>query len=700
MTYTPNADDATNPTDAVPAETATAEFQALKTKLNAMLGTYNSGAPVWISNMVLPSATLSNVALTGVPTAPTAAPGTNTAQVATMAALLAQAMSSTIPTDNSNNGKYLSTVGGIPAWATLAITGQGGDITGTGNVTLTSASAGAQSIAVTTFGQYVTLPDATTMAALGASVFNIKTSGLYFYGIKDAAGNKLGWIRPNDSCSIGLADKSTSAGSWTCAGLSKAAVTATMTENSLSVFNQIYGYACTCALDANRTAIFVTDASTHLYGIVYNAAVQQWGSWTLLSSAVGCTINTWPEASIAAVPSNAGQALVAQADGANSSVHITSVLSSGVNGLTLSLGVHTQFGIAATSCYFRQQPFIYVGGTWVIGYSCNGTGYCFPFTINGAGTSFGLGSVKTIGTGASVFMTSPSPTVLRTFVGANGNATAQSYTVSGVSLTPGTPVTSTTSTNNYRFILLGNGDVMAINSYAGAFSAIVFKLTGTVEAATNVTKSATGPSANFYQFDIVAVASNAVAVFSSTSTGWACTIFTDTAGTVSGNTLAGVVNTVGSPRILALPITGTTAYFYFASGGNFTDVIVSFDCSTATPVLKNWLNFTANLTYNAGPMNMDPIPQYPDNNENRGCNVAIAGQSIYYMGGSQYGDAIKQVYPTGARIITEFNSPLNNYSSAFNATFSDAASNGVWCTSSLYASAQVGTTFTKVEFVG
>jgi hypothetical protein len=45
MAYIANPDTATQPTDAVNAETATQEFQQLKTKINGMIGLWNSGSP-------------------------------------------------------------------------------------------------------------------------------------------------------------------------------------------------------------------------------------------------------------------------------------------------------------------------------------------------------------------------------------------------------------------------------------------------------------------------------------------------------------------------------------------------------------------------------------------------------------------------------------------------------------------------------
>lgn len=104
MTYVPNADDATQPTDAILAETAQAEFRTLKTKINTMVGLSTSGqslpgAYVLINNLtvllasdiaavnalVAGKAPLVSPAFIGTPTAPTPPVGDNSSNIATTA---------------------------------------------------------------------------------------------------------------------------------------------------------------------------------------------------------------------------------------------------------------------------------------------------------------------------------------------------------------------------------------------------------------------------------------------------------------------------------------------------------------------------------------------------------------------------------------------------------------------------------------
>lgn len=111
MTYTPNADDATQPVDAVIAETAQAEFRALKSKINTMVGLSTSGQSlpalyiIVAANLATALAATAAVAATitaltalintkaplfspvfaGNPQAPTPAPGDNSISLATTA---------------------------------------------------------------------------------------------------------------------------------------------------------------------------------------------------------------------------------------------------------------------------------------------------------------------------------------------------------------------------------------------------------------------------------------------------------------------------------------------------------------------------------------------------------------------------------------------------------------------------------------
>lgn len=89
-----------------------------------------------ISNNAVDSswaAPLDSPALTGIPTAPTAAAGTNTTQLASTAFVTTAVSSVALPSQTGNSGKFLSTDGSTASWATVA--------GGSGSGTVTSVSA-------------------------------------------------------------------------------------------------------------------------------------------------------------------------------------------------------------------------------------------------------------------------------------------------------------------------------------------------------------------------------------------------------------------------------------------------------------------------------------------------------------------------------------------------------------------------------
>ena len=171
-----------------------------------------------------------------------------------------------------------------PTWTTVTVSGSGG-ATASGNVTLTSASSGAQSITPTTYGQRVTLPDATTMTK-AACVFNITNAGGFPLKIVNSAGSKLGFLYPGETSTIGLADNSTAAGVWALSNVDPVAITAQSYTQGVATTPGNYVLAA-ITLDADRTFVLIgslTPASNGLYGIIQNKTTQTWGSLTLIRS--------------------------------------------------------------------------------------------------------------------------------------------------------------------------------------------------------------------------------------------------------------------------------------------------------------------------------------------------------------------------------------------------------------------------------
>jgi hypothetical protein len=188
------------------------------------------------------------------------------------------------------SGQVLTSAGtgAAPTWSTVTVSGSGGT-TASGSVTLTSSSAGAQYITPTTFGQSVTLPDATTMTK-AAVLFVITNNSAYDLKIKDASGALEGFIPANKTVTVGLADNSTSAGTWILQGATQLGVGAqtniAYAQSGLSLQ--------TVNLDTDQDFYFIFGVDA--YGIVYNKATNTWGSLTLIrgssSASQGVAIKT------------------------------------------------------------------------------------------------------------------------------------------------------------------------------------------------------------------------------------------------------------------------------------------------------------------------------------------------------------------------------------------------------------------------
>lgn len=80
---------------------------------------YSVGLTGLIQTQIDAKVTALNAALTGIPTAPTASPGTSTTQIATTAFAAALAFSSALPAQAGNAGKYVTTDGTTASWAAI-----------------------------------------------------------------------------------------------------------------------------------------------------------------------------------------------------------------------------------------------------------------------------------------------------------------------------------------------------------------------------------------------------------------------------------------------------------------------------------------------------------------------------------------------------------------------------------------------------
>ena len=128
-------------------------------------------SPTFTGTVTIPSgasisgyAPLASPTFTGTPAAPTAAVGTNSTQIATMAALVNQAFLTALPNQSGNSGKYVTTDGTNASW--VALSPDTVQLTATGSI-----SAGAPVI-IRSDGtiEAVSLTGATVIGSVGTAV--------------------------------------------------------------------------------------------------------------------------------------------------------------------------------------------------------------------------------------------------------------------------------------------------------------------------------------------------------------------------------------------------------------------------------------------------------------------------------------------------------------------------------------------------
>jgi hypothetical protein len=138
--------------------------------------------------------------------------------------------------------------------------GAGGSVL-TGTQTLTSSSDGAINIGFTAAGQSITLPNATTLSE-AALLYQINNTSAFIGILYDAAGSILGFIPASSSILIGLADNTTSAGTWIVNGHQTLGVTSELGSSLFSSSFQVID------LGSSRYLLYSTTGSM----VVYNSS--------------------------------------------------------------------------------------------------------------------------------------------------------------------------------------------------------------------------------------------------------------------------------------------------------------------------------------------------------------------------------------------------------------------------------------------
>lgn len=467
--------------------------------------------------------------------------------------------------------------GGVPAL------GGAGGTTASGSVTLTSASAGAQSISPTDYGQYVKLPNATTMTK-SANAFNIRNGGTFPLKILDNSSNILGFIYPGDSSMIGCADNSTAAGVWTCTNTELIAVTGRLASTTLAT----QGILRRVALDTDRT-FFMWCNNTALYGVVYTASTGAWGTpTTIRASAASCC----------GILVSTDKVLVTSCNNASTAFEAVVLTFSGS---TITVNTAATKTLAANMSYNNMYNLIVTGTTYVCCYRlATPVNNMLAMTISGTTVTIGA-EVTMTGTGDTYFdVVAVSSTVVMSFSYTASTAWyAEPWSISGTTLTVGTKLTlSTVNVSQLRIAPISSGArwlVMYVNNAGTNCAGTIVSVSGTTATGSSANVTAGG---NQPQGAGTLVVSGTKALYCDAS-GGTVNLITDTAGTIS----VGTAITCAINKGVATYVSASSIRVLFASSNNNMQNI-TFDISGSSPVVNksyiygNVSNISCSMNYN------------------------------------------------------------------------------------------------------
>lgn len=532
-----------------------------------------------------------------------------------------------------------------------------GGVASTASITLTSQSEGAMTVTPATPGLYITLPDATTCIE-GALLYSLYNAGGYDYGVKNSAGTVLGWVRPKTGAIIGLSDNTTSAGVWSANGLIQTAITASYVNASATNT----GNTCfAVTLDADRTMIFF--GGTSLWAVIYNQTTQTWGTAVLVRASVAASFS-------AGILCATDKVLVCTCGNAAVTMEAVVVSAAGTVA-TVNTANKASVSLSANGYSPSNSQLVAVGSSFVFGYSMSGSVVAIrALTVATNTPTIGAESVLT-----ASYVYEPllfvSGSVVRALSYTTVTAYIQPYTVSGTTLTLGTGTSFTIATQP-RCFQNGNGNIVAVYQNGAAYTTVL-KLTGTVEAASNLNLGFTLGS-NVWDYCEVSASKTFIIGWTGGGT-WTAAIVTDTAGAASvGSLLTGIspsaVNSVACSTVLANSVTvAANATSMYSSR--------SFNCSATAPTLTSMANanFATGFMAYAGQKPLKGIRNYQ--------TMLFAGRVLSVGGGSSYGDteytanSLRKIAPGVMPMSMGSGSVLMSNSDAYFVAAIDNASGGM-----------------------
>lgn len=335
--------------------------------------------------------------------------------------------------------------GSAPSWTTLS----SGITTVISTVTSSTTLTGSYKyvpVEMTSEGQSITLPDATTLS-VGGPLFNIdNTKGQYSIGIRDKSNKLIMGVMPGGSALISLKDTSTTAGSWSVSGeLLQPGLTTTYTATGLAADVALQKYT-QVALDNNTFIGIVTPTAGGFAAILIDNLGKT------VSSPVAISTRTAANA-IAMYKISATSAVLFYNSSSTEISAVVLSISGSSPSLTLSVGspatIFTGWLFYSSSGIYFPPPIAQLTATsYVVAGKQNGSYQqtCVAFSISGTSVSVGsntnLSSSANSGTIEGVSLIPLTSTTALAFYNDNSSTTySRVISVSGTTCTFGSQIT-------------------------------------------------------------------------------------------------------------------------------------------------------------------------------------------------------------------------------------------------------------------
>lgn len=452
-----------------------------------------------------------------------------------------------------------------------SLLGTGGN-SASGSITLTSSSETIQRITPTESGNYVTLPDATTMNT-GIPSFAIQNAGPHDLGIMDSAGKKLGWIRSNQTGIVGLVDNSTVNGVWVTLGIEKLGVTAAKVFYSLTGVSSSFRMKA-IAVDQNRTLILF--GTTVLNAIVYDANTRSFGQPTVVIASIknelieGILVST-DKVLVLGATANDLRGVVLSLSGTAISVGSPGTRSTNIPD---KMGMLVQLGNSGTTFAFTQ------------GRSSGPYAEICAISINNDTVTIGdtLQLDCPTDSKSGLVLVPISESTVLALNGNSVNISAKIHSISGATVTPGSAALLTTNKSEFRWLVLPSGRVVIIYTDLNEMHGAIISVTGMTVSASDVVLG-DYDGANFLVSSIAAVAeSGKILVVNNADSGFlSANILTDSSGVAGAETASVIHSPGGSGGFNIVSVNGDV--ISLSIGYDTVCALINVDVSGATPVM-------------------------------------------------------------------------------------------------------------------